>query len=250
MIIINPFSFAKPITTTTTTASPLLTGLVAYWALEEASGTLYDSVGSNNFTMFYSTPTYHATGKVNYGVYFNGTSSATLSGSSLTTGISAMTFSCWFYSNQDPGDNTNQTIFNNLDLDQSPPPRRPVFISIDAGSGTPKFTFVTLDAAQNSKILQPTLTALTSTWYHIVCTYTIGVPLKMYINNTKYSGSTNAITHLWQHSSESDLGCGYYLVGGNCKAVLDEVGYWSRALTDSEVSILYNGGSGRGYPFQ
>jgi hypothetical protein len=246
MIIINPFSFAKPITTTTTTASPLLTGLISYWALEEASGTLYDSVGSNDLNGVYIAPTYHATGKINYGVYFSGTSSAYLYGN-LSTGVSAMTFSCWFYSYLD--EVVNQTIFNILDMDNWPPSRKPVFIGTDSGSGDPKFTFECLDAVESTKLLQPNLIVVNSTWYHIACTYTIGAPLKMYINNIKYSGSTNMTNHLYQHSSECDLGASYSASAGYCYAILDEVGYWSRALTDSEVSILYNSGNGKGYPF-
>jgi hypothetical protein len=37
--------------------------------------------------------------------------------------------------------------------------------------------------------------------------------------------------------------------GGSFNGSIDEVGIWSRALTSSEVTSLYNSGSGRQYPF-
>lgn len=87
-----------------------------------------------------------------------------------------------------------------------------------------------------------------NTWYHMVATW---------------DGSTGAaVTYLNAVSKVTGTQAGALLtgsfdmeMGGNSFAseyhpcFLDEVGIWSRALTSTEITSLYNGGAGLTYPF-
>ncbi len=87
-----------------------------------------------------------------------------------------------------------------------------------------------------------TVTLSTGTWYHIVLTYD-GTTLRLYRDNvakgtlaTSGNGvsATIAAFNLFKHNVERFL-----------SGLIDEVGVWSKALNTTEISDLYNGGSGQ-----
>jgi hypothetical protein len=86
-------------------------------------------------------------------------------------------------------------------------------------------------------------TLLSNTWYHIVCTND-GTTSKIYVNglyeNSTLQGHPNATSsdlRIGIHSSNNDP---ERFWNGN----IDEVAIWNDALTDAEVTALYNSGSG------
>ena len=79
-------------------------------------------------------------------------------------------------------------------------------------------------------------------WYHIVCVYEEGTNKTIYINNVGNS-SPSVPDIVASQDSTMTLGGSAWLNGN-----MDEFGFWSRALTSSEVSALYNGGDGTTYP--
>lgn len=92
-----------------------------------------------------------------------------------------------------------------------------------------------------------------NTWYHIVYTKT-GTTSAWYINGVSKTPTANLSTGGLTTSA------GYFRIGtyaggtggvGNRQfdGVIDEVGIWSRVLTSTEVTTLYNSGSGLQYPF-
>src|SRR5262245_62023817 len=70
----------------------LTDNIVAYWTLDEASGTRNDSVGSNHLTDVNSTPS--GTGKINNGADFNG-SNQHLDGANPCASRGAFSVSAW-----------------------------------------------------------------------------------------------------------------------------------------------------------
>lgn len=93
-----------------------------------------------------------------------------------------------------------------------------------------------------------------STWYHVVFT-SDGSTLKMYLNGSEETVTMGSGSNLGQWFS--DIGTTYvhkYSLGFNTSAankindfdgLIDEVGVWDRALTSTEVSALYNSGTGK-----
>lgn len=88
----------------------------------------------------------------------------------------------------------------------------------------------------------------TSTKYFCVVTYD-GATLKLYLNgasdatNVSYAGALTPGTGSVAIGELGDLNTQY------TSGTIDEVGWWSRALSSTEITQLYNSGSGRQYPF-
>jgi len=84
------------------------------------------------------------------------------------------------------------------------------------------------------------------TWYHIVGVYdAVNSKSHIYVNNNKTS---NEALSLNVAANACDLYGGCFFNGsGLFDGIIDEVGIWNRALSDAEVSSLYNGGSGLSY---
>ena len=72
--------------------------------------------------------------------------------------------------------------------------------------------------------------------------------LKLYVNNTLYESSGILVSNLKAATTNGHFqfgaGSTNYLEGK-----IDEVGVWNRALSADDVSLLYNSGYGRTYPF-
>src|SRR5665213_1788159 len=77
--------------------SPLLTGLLSYWPLDESSGPAIDHApgGNNNGTP--TSVTQGAAGKINTAYAFNGTTSQVDMGASANLAVNTGTVSCWVY---------------------------------------------------------------------------------------------------------------------------------------------------------
>ena len=215
----------------------LIDGLVAYYRLE---GNSNDLKGSNNGTdtaITYSV----ANGKIGQGAGFNGTTSQIALPNLGISGGSARTISCW-------ASTTNVSALQTL-----------------YGSGTQ-----TTEAACNLYIGQAAGNIYQSfngndyytgnvlsinTFYHIVLVYDGGIlstsTVHIYLNGTaqtltKVGGGTGAANTT---SSTSGIGYDATVAGRILTGAEDEVAIWSRALSATEVSQLYNAGLGNTWPF-
>lgn len=89
-----------------------------------------------------------------------------------------------------------------------------------------------------------------STWTHIVVTQDASNNVIFYINNVSSGTGTQTTKSSLRtefsvgnnNTTEDPLDIGW-------AGKVDEVGIWSRALTVSEISSLYNSGAGNQYPF-
>jgi len=93
------------------------------------------------------------------------------------------------------------------------------------------------------------------TSYHMWTFVTDGTSMRIYLDGNSTPFATNANTANWVAPSTDTLPFGAYKSAGSLQAgwylggQLDEIGIWTRAITTTEISELYNSGDGFAYPF-
>jgi hypothetical protein len=210
-------------------ASPLLAGLVSYWKLDETSGTRFDSAGANNLSD--NGGVGFATGKIGNSAEFD-TTNYLSTNTVLSSG--PFTVSCWIYADtvtQPAGGIVNR-------YDNSVPADR-AWTSL-----------ITNDDI--SFVIQPTALSIpnvvsAATWHLFIFWYDdtaqeMGIQFDTTIQTTPHT-TGYLVTNV-------DFTVGSRANGGTAfDGRIDEVGIWSRVLTASERTQLYNSGAGLTYPF-
>jgi RHS repeat-associated protein len=229
--------------TSSGSTTPAITAPSHHWKLDESSGTAADAVGGMSLTNNNSTA--FAPGKINNGAdhetsnsnFFN--TSTNIHGSTLT----AFTASLWVKLESQPGTNGTMYLFSSVDT----PGKLSVSYLDDAG--TKKLRFFITDSTDGTANLFYNTTLSTGTWYHIVAQWT-GTALKLYLNGADTGGSTSVSSIYAGQTDGTFIGSAWPSPGGQYfDGVVDEVSFWPSALTPTDISNLYNGGSGRAYPF-
>ena len=116
-------------------------------------------------------------------------------------------------------------------------------------TGTLEFRF---RSSTGTKVASKDITGFsTGVYYHIVCVWTQNSDMILYINNVAEDTVT---AYNETNNFDDDIFVGAVNNNGSPTAYLscdiDEFAYWSaRAISPSEVSELYNSGSGLQYPF-
>lgn len=201
------------------------TGLVSYWALNESSGAVLDSKGVNDGVVV-SSITQGVDGKIDKAVnytkgYVNVSNDASLD---ITDAIS---ISMWINLSTEGGDWRGLVGKSNL----------PDAYSIIHNDDTDIFR-IDLNPLGN---WQTKKTLTLNQYYHMVFTWD-GSTARIY-----FDGSLdNSTTHLsgTMSTSAEDLLFGQDPDGYMWKGQIDEIGLWNRSLNSTEVTDLYNGGSG------
>jgi hypothetical protein len=209
-------------------ASPLLTDLVAYWKLDETSGTRFDSAGTNNLT---------DNGGVGSTIGIQGNAAEFSGSNSLDAGTSLQpagdfTFCCWV--NPDTL-NGNAVAANWTDTSNRA-------WAIDTFSGPLRFYVY---GSSGSTVLDTGVSLSTVSWSLVVAWLdTTAGKIYCQINNgTIYDD--NFTGSLFQ-AGEFTLGKRESLF---YDGLMDEVGLWERVLTPAERTQIYNGGAALTFPF-
>lgn len=111
-------------------------------------------------------------------------------------------------------------------------------------AGTKYFTWDRLKANVSDTLAQQAWTATAGTWYHVAGTYD-GTNIFLYINGVQYASTTAS------GNGASGINQGFSIfnntpqTGNFFSGLTDELGVWNRALTQQEITDLYNGGSGQ-----
>lgn len=224
----------------------LTTNLVAYWKLDESSGNASDSVGS--YTLTNNNSVSYATGKINNGADY-GSSNTTKSLSTTNNfGIngSSMTFAGWIKVSSQPPTNDNNRIFTQVST-VSAKVTQTILYRDSGGTKNLYVDRLRQNVANDAFTYNVTLT--TGTWYHIAYTYNRST-VTGYLNGSSIGTASSS----GDGNNPAGWVEGFYLrsvsATGNCwSGMFDEVGVWSRALSSTEISELYNSGSGLSYPF-
>ena len=211
-------------------ANPLWNGLAAYYT---ADNTPNDALGNYNGTLINGAT--YGTGIINQGFALDGVndyvSISPTFGSSFSTPTSAHSYSAWVYPPVLAG--IYDFIIQNGKNDMG--------TALSLRQNDVRFWY---QGGFNGAQTTGSLINIAS-WNHIVSTYDGAGGLKIYINDslaltttiswTDGTGTCN--TYLGSY-----LGSNHYMNGG-----IDEVGAWTRVLTPTEVTELYNSGAALQY---
>ena len=204
--------------------------LVSYWKLDEASGTRFDSHGSNDLTD--NNTVGSATGKIGNCASFIAANSEYLShadNADLSAGDIDFTFGCWVYFdtigtfpfivNKGWGDGSGWIIYVRIDDSNK------LWFSCNADANTVKSAAVS-----------------TATWYHVVVRHdSVNDLIKITLNGTttsaSYSGGVTDDAELFI------LGGATFFLNGK----IDEAFWAKRCWSDAEIDEIYNSGNGLSY---
>jgi hypothetical protein len=231
-------------TTSTTTSSSLTNNLAGYWKLDESSGNASDAT-SNGFTLTNNNSVSFSTGKINNGAVFASASNKNFSRSSASGLVpsSTLTVSAWVYL----ASNNGETIVSKGNLGTY---GGPYAFAINVTNGLSFYSSNGSSAGWAGVNWTPSL----NTWYHVAVTFNAG-SVTFYVNGVQQGTTQSAVVSSLNQSDTNSFFAGAYSTSGGTTAnaaffdgKMDEVGIWYRVLSGSEISPLYNSGSGLSYP--
>lgn len=231
----------------------LLTDLKAYYKLDESSGNAADSSGNGYTLTNQGSMTYSgAAPLINNGADINATGTKFVGGvitGMAITGTSGITLNAWAKGSGIVSGTsiigrraTTGTDYLNYGIDLKT--SNGIVFSFTTGT-------VTYHQWQTNDSLS-TLGLANGSWHMITITYTFGTgsSIVCYVDGVSKSGAwfTNNGNATHTDDANQQFGVGGY--GNNLAGshIADETGVWTRALTASEVTSLYNGGAGLAYP--
>ena len=230
-------------------AGTLKNSLISCWEFEETSGTtLYDANGNFNFTLNGASLNQDA-GKLGKSVYFDGINDY-LSLSSTTLGISSsntITLSYWI---KPIGISADAGVLLNT-YDRNSVKGRITSLGALSGSQA-KFIVTNIYTTGVRRDRQSSLKNV-NTWYHVVFIIYPNTTLPdIYIDNALDNATNSSIgtpTQLYFGGYNATLGRESYRTSptGWLKGYISQAAIWSRKLTTSEISSLYNSGNGLTY---
>lgn len=225
-------------------SSSLLNGLISYWKLDY---NLLDSHSVNNGVV---TTASYTTGKSNGGFYFYDRSQIIDFGASedfkLSDGIvTDFPFSTSYWIKYD-----SFGTFNSICRK-----RNSGFVSYTGASGRGIRFLLSKDSIFSGYLLTETESSLTAgVWHNIIHTYDATKTvsgMKTYVDGVLKT-VTNLSSGVYTCINNTDVS-NFYLTGTSFGVgavhTTDEVGFWNRVLTATEVTEIYNSGSGKFYPF-
>ena len=219
----------------------LTDSLVSYYTMDEESGTRSDSTASNNDLTDNNTVLF-GTGKISNAGDFETANTEYLSiTDAAQTGLdfsTAMSISLWvnyesivdsFFAHKFATVNQRSYAFGSVTTPD--PDEVNVYLSADGSVPAPAvFAWV----------------PSTATWYHLVFLYDGSAgSIELYVDNVSQGTVTGQAASLFNGTSPFYLG---YQSTIGFDGLIDEYGLWSRVLTPTEISQLYNGGAALAYP--
>ena len=235
---------------------PLITDLLSYWKLDEQSGTRDDAASTNDLGDV-NTVTYD-TGKINSAAKFvnNNTEYLSINDNASLSITGDMSFSIWLK----PSANymVEKRVFQKwthasqnsygLTLTQEPTGDNPYFkgyfVNDNSCSG---YTYKSAQLGNyygTSEYVQ--------SWHHIVGSYDASAgSIDFYVDGVATSTRTGLETSIANCTSPFRVGnWGAGNEADSFDGLIDEVAIWTRTLSSSEATELYNSGNGFAYPFE
>jgi hypothetical protein len=228
-------------------ASPFLTSLHAVYKAESNAN---DSLGTYNGTA-QGGLTYTA-GKSGNAFTFNGTNAyVTLSPSACIFGTNSMSMSLWFYPNS--GNVIQSLVHKGMTTSFSP--GFEILLDNRFNSNQRGITFGLSDGVDFEVI--STVGSYTATsWNHLICTWdVVNKTVKIYINGAETTYTQVSVTNAGFSGISSfdndivNVQIGRYDTSYYLNGKIDELNFWSKKLTSTEVTELYNTGTGKFYPY-
>lgn len=210
-------------TTSVDAESSLTVGLLGYYKLE---GNFNDSSGHGRHLQDDAPPaaTYN-TGKLGQGLYTGAGFRTPLGGLSAQ----AISLSAWFYATTTSGAGGGTGHGRGDEVGDA-------FRIAYRSNGTNGKVVVRNRTGVD--IIDPGFVLALSQWHHAAMTYN-GSTVKLFLNGAEVGSTSYTLTNGWQN-----LTFGIRCDGADFSSPLDEVGVWSRVLTNDEITQLYNAGAG------
>jgi len=221
-------------------ANGLLTGLVAYWKMDEAAGANNAlDAHTNGLTLTQSASPGSAAGKIGTARTFDKASSQYFSRASeaaLQCGGSSFTIAGWFRWTSIAAATSLVTKDTNTSREYT----------LDMNAGEARFY---INGGAGGYIASSGAgTIAINTWYFIAAWWSaVDQKCRIQLNNgtpavsveatTPNSGATEFRVGARQYPGYPDYHAGY----------IDELGFWKRLLSDDDRTLLYNGGAGLAY---
>ena len=224
--------------------SPLLDTLIGYWKLDEATGTRFDSHGTNHLADVNGVG--QAAGQLGNAALFSTANATVLShapNSDLGLGTNTpFTFSCWVYLN-------SKADYEGFILKRVTPQGINTEYQLYYSVLTDRFRFGITDGTHIGNVEADSLgPPAPNTWYFITFWHDPDSQTAcIQVNN----GPPDSM--LWPYGTQPTAGPfslgqavpGFYFLDGR----MDSVGFWKRVLTPAERADLFNNGAGKEYPF-
>lgn len=210
-----------------------LTNLIAYWRMDEASGTRFDSVGAMNLAQSGSVGS--GPGKLGAKCASLGTASVGMQASGESIGSTtdvAITIAGWYRIDSVSGASEKPIVLLEVDDDVGS------FITLQVGYDHSTGKVFAQTAAET--LTADSFGALSvGVWYHIIAIWN-GTSVNLFVNNVgDYSAThTDRDGHWWL----SQVAFGNSSTGHAFS--VDEWGVWDEGISPTDRSDLYNSGTG------
>jgi hypothetical protein len=220
--------------------SSLLTNLYAIYKGENNAN---DLLGNYNGTAVGGL-TYTA-GKSGNAFNFNGTNAYVQLPNNSMNFTGDFSISLWVYFTSL---NTEQALFSNYyELAPNTGSSRGYMMYIDGQ------TFYWFICGTSQVGLTSNISTFLNTWKMITVTFKSGIGSKVFFDNIQVNANSSSVTPLYNTTHSLTIGCYKYnniLVQGLVKngGKIDEVNVWTKELTATDVTTLYNSGAGKFYP--
>jgi hypothetical protein len=215
--------------------------LVSYYKFE---GDATDETGSYDGSVQGASVT--ASGLIGSAYSFDGSNDYISTSASMGNFSTAGTWSFWIKTS----DSDTGTVANRFISKNAVSPNRSYFIQLDGG-------VLKIFGSDDGSNINLSYTVLSSTiindddWHHIVIAYEGGArTIKTYIDSM-LAGTLTSADGVPASFNTSNIVTSFGSTDGAAvlNGILDEMGFWSRELDSTEVTQLYNSGSGLTYPF-
>ena len=241
-----PKTFEEQLRSFTTTPAPpnvassLLTSLISYWTLDEASGTRNDTHGTNHLSD--NNTVTQASGKLGNAAQFTSANLEHLGladNTDISTGDIDFTLAAWVYLDTTPAQAEIASKGGAVDIDWY----------LDYILASDRFRFYVEGGSAASVLANSFGAPSTATWYYVIAWHDATAnTINIQVNN----GTVDSTSHSGGVKDTADdfaIGRAGSFVGGYFNGRIDAVGFWKRVLTSTERSTLYNSGIGIEYPF-
>lgn len=214
----------------------LIDNLIAYWKCDEASGNVLDAhnVGPYNCT----TSIGSATGKINNCRYTTTGSGFGSTDNVFTSSDRDFSIACWFKNGYNNSGHTVCSKYYQNDDQWSE------FIILWDSNSPNKFKFKVIYGGSNSVTVTSSVSFAVNTWYYVVVVHD---SVNNFIGISVNGETLVTQSHSGGVNSNNDENLNF--LGNSWDTYIDEVGYWNRALTQTDIDALYNSGNGLAYPF-
>lgn len=216
----------------------LATNITGYWKNDIGSGTTSPDAYGNNTMLLINGTTWSVSGKINNVTDFDGANDILADMAINNTMFKSLgSVSFWTYLDTIPATND-------------------AFFGLHGAGGTQRFALYSKAGTGTYALLGPGAGDLFTAnagaipiggWHHVVVTWDFTTDqYRIYVDTVNQTGSTT--TDAAPSPSQFYIG-GMYAVSSSIDGRVDEFGFWDKILSATEISDLYNNGTGYQYPF-